>query len=399
MRDLSIALVFGALASFPLAAQNTIVVQGGGAALQQAVDAAMPGDRLDVHAGSYLPVQIAKGITVDCRPGVVVRGSNVPVLIVTGVPATESLTLLGGAFEGGGLLSGPPVSIQGCAGQIVVDGIEVRTPNVVRNSLSVTSNSGPVLFRRIDLGTDDYFLSSALVSACDQVSFSHCPNLPPLAIAGSRVVVEECVIAGRNASIGLAMNSGDVSVAGGTIVGSFEFSALNPLPAIRMAGGRLSLAGAGSVVAGRLGPNAAPAIDLRGGEVRLAPTVALNSTHPTPILNSGGLVVPAALPAVSVDGVPPGSVLAVDVLAEAASLTAVFVDVPRTPTPLPFGDFWVGLDSPFLDLRTTPASGSYQFSGGLPNSLPLGLPVCLQPVSVTTAGQLWVGPAARTTLR
>ena len=131
----------------------------------------------------------------------------------------------------------------------------------------------------------------------------------------------------------------------------------------------------------------------------MAPTVALNSTHPTPILNSGGLLVPAALPAVSVDGVPPGSVLAVDVLAEAASLTAVFVDVPRTPTPLPFGDLWVALDSPFLDLRTTPASGNYRFSGALPNSLPLGLPVCLQPVSVTTAGALWVGPAARTTLR
>jgi hypothetical protein len=399
MRDNFLVLLFTALSSISIDAQQSIVVRGGGTALQQAVDAATPGDRLDVHAGVYLPVRISKGISIECRPGVIVRGSNATALIVDRVPAAEALSIVGGVFEGGGLLAGPPILIEGCAGVVVVDGIGLRAPSPVRNSLSVTSNTGPILFRRVDVGTDDYFLTAASVSNCAQVSFSHCPNLPPLRLSSSRVAVEGCVIVGRNASIGMWIGSGDVSVAGGLVMGSFEFSAANPLPAIQIDAGRLSLAGMGSIVAGRFGALYASAIELLGGELRLAPTVAVVSSHRNPIHIRGGQLVTAALPAASVDGVAPGAILTIDLLAEAASLTAVFVDLPRAPISMSFGDLWVSVESPVLDLRVTPGSGSYAVSGPLPHSLPLGLPVCMQPVSLTMSGLLWVGPAARTTLR
>ncbi|MEO6598097.1 MAG: hypothetical protein ABIP94_25410 [Planctomycetota bacterium] len=62
--------VFFAIASSMsgLAAQATIV-SGGSAALQNAINAAVAGDELDVQPGSYTPVTCTKGIRITLQPG------------------------------------------------------------------------------------------------------------------------------------------------------------------------------------------------------------------------------------------------------------------------------------------------------------------------------------------
>jgi hypothetical protein len=74
-----------------LAAQTTWVVSGGGAALQQAINSAAPGDTLDVQAGTYSPITATRGLHIKLRSGAHVGQwpSTSTTIVLTSLPATE----------------------------------------------------------------------------------------------------------------------------------------------------------------------------------------------------------------------------------------------------------------------------------------------------------------------
>lgn len=155
--------------STPVAAQRTIVVQGGGSALQQAIDQASPGDTLDVLAGTYSQIVVSKGITIACRAGVGVLGSTGFVLHADQVSAGETLTVSGGRYTGGAPFSGGPISVTGCAGIVVLDGVVAVPQGITAGALTIDGNSGPVIAavgvafaqRPPTLGSDPFRVASS----------------------------------------------------------------------------------------------------------------------------------------------------------------------------------------------------------------------------------------------
>src|SRR5262249_44848940 len=97
----------------PAPGPNVTIGQGGGAALQQAVNAAAPGDVLDVLPGTYSAVTVAHGLRFELRPGVqVVSGSGLSAFSVTGLPANEACVVHGGQVQN--------IWLTNCTGPIAV---------------------------------------------------------------------------------------------------------------------------------------------------------------------------------------------------------------------------------------------------------------------------------------
>ena len=155
MRSFTTVLLVTLSLTAHLAAQNTILVQGGGAALQQAVDAARPGDTLDVRAARYSGVVVGKGITVRCAAGVVVENTQGAALRIDGVPPGETLQVRGGRFVGGGFLGDPPLKVERCVGTVVLDRVLPVSASVLIGTLALEGNPGPVVLRGLDVGVDD----------------------------------------------------------------------------------------------------------------------------------------------------------------------------------------------------------------------------------------------------
>lgn len=99
-----------------IATQSTIVVSGGGGALNAAVQQASSGDRLIVRAARYQALLADRGLTIDCGAGFQFDAdiySGGPSRIF-GVPAGQSLRLRGGEIVASGLFT--RVEISQCAG-------------------------------------------------------------------------------------------------------------------------------------------------------------------------------------------------------------------------------------------------------------------------------------------
>jgi hypothetical protein len=104
------------LAAAQLPAQTTIVVQGGGPALQTALLTAGPGDVLDVLPGAYSPATATRGVRIQLRTGAILDSPapfTTPAITVSGIPATETLVLAGGEVHG--------IEVNGCAGGVHFD--------------------------------------------------------------------------------------------------------------------------------------------------------------------------------------------------------------------------------------------------------------------------------------
>src|SRR5262249_19125102 len=99
---------------------TTTIVQGGGAALQLAVQAAQPGDTLDVLSGNYTAVTVDKGITVACRSGVVISSGPGYAVTVNNLPAFTTFVLAGAQLDA--------FRIDGCAGGVVFDRVTNVSP-------------------------------------------------------------------------------------------------------------------------------------------------------------------------------------------------------------------------------------------------------------------------------
>lgn len=112
----------GLLAAGPSFAQQSVFIvdDDGGpgvhfTSLQEALDAAAPGDRIEVNDGTYAPSSASLGVTVMAAGNDVVLAG----LIVVGLPAGEIFVLTDPSRIG----APAPMQILDCEGTVILDGI------------------------------------------------------------------------------------------------------------------------------------------------------------------------------------------------------------------------------------------------------------------------------------
>ncbi|MBK8975652.1 MAG: hypothetical protein IPM29_06975 [Planctomycetes bacterium] len=366
-----------------LHAQQTIVVSGGGPALQQAIAVANPGDMLDVMAGSYDPIMVTKGLAIRCRAGVAIaQTGQAPAIAIERIPAGQTLLFAGGSCSSSTPLV-PALRVANTDGTVVLRSIVASVPGTLAWALLIEGCRGAVLCRSLALsGTIGGF---AAVNGSDHVTFAG-----GAARMGISVRAATVAFTGTQIDHGLTVESGSVSVTGGYVHGYSSFSGIGD-PAIRLRSGELTLADDVDVRAVSAWP--VPAILTNAGLVRVGPRVTLTSASTALPIEGPAQVQRIDTPSVRAGDVPAGAPLRIDVTGQPRDLVATFVDVPRTPRATPFGPLWVDPSSPLLDLRTLDATGTFSIT--VPAPVAPGTAWTLQPLALTQALALAVGTPAR----
>ncbi len=361
-------LVFAFAALLP--AQSTHVVQGGGSALQTAINAAAPGDILDVMPGSYAAVTVTRGLRITLRSGarvVVPFQSMAAAITVSALPGGEALVVTGGSVQG--------IAATACAGAIVCDRMTLDNAN--GGSSRIDGCTGAVTLQQISNSTQPTFGSFEVVN-CGQVSFTSC-TLPRTSITNANVTFADCSIrpyggswpSGNSPS--LRVRSGHVSIAGGRISGGIAASLPYHESAILLEQGELVLAGAVRLEESQdpWSLPQAPALDTLGGSVRVDPAVVLIGTPP---IQGPASVTFATSPSLAVVHNQGSVHYQLTLTAEPNSLAFTLLGLPVPVSPSPWGDLWLVPQSLILDVATVPASGVHSFVrsfSGLPPLLVL----------------------------
>ncbi|HEX5053270.1 MAG TPA: hypothetical protein VFZ65_15955 [Planctomycetota bacterium] len=367
-----------------LPAQVVIPVMGGGAALQQAVLAASPGDILDVHPGNYSSVTVTRGLRLLLQPGVQIVGGPYTVsLTISAIPAGETLVVAGGRLQG--------ISALGCAGTVVWDGIYI-----LENFFDVSwidGCTGPVACQGVQGGASYFAQSRIQVRDCSQVSF-HGGTLPSVRVTNSTVTFHGVVIPKHNTASGLAIDSGSVSIAGGSMAGGNFFSLPVELPGISMTQGTLVLTDGALIIAETYWHAFYPsspgvsAIEAGSGTVVLDPSVSFVTWPGTSGVSGGANVTNRSVPSLAMLRQPGAFHLALR--AEPGSVLFTAWNLPLPAIHLPFGELWLDPASPVLAVTAMPASGRAVVSGSLPVAPPFQVLVA-QSLAWTAAGELLLG--------
>jgi hypothetical protein len=260
------------LSAAVLCAQPPIVVSGGGAALQQAIQAASPGDTLDVMPGQYDAVTCTRGIVIALRPGAEVGTSlatSPPAVSILSVPVGERLVVKGGRVGS----VGRGFAVTGCAGSVVIADVDVYWGVPI----AVTNCTGPVTFDGVyRSNSGSYTHGPATVASSTQVSFHGCA-LPILTVNNAHVAVDGGDLVPYGDTPGVELHSGSLGVTGTRIVGAQLPGWPVTAAGIRVHGGELTLTG-GAIVEATYGAvvlGTHPAIATTGGSIRIDPGVTL----------------------------------------------------------------------------------------------------------------------------
>ncbi len=388
-----------------IAAQNTIVVSGGGDALQQAIDAAAPGDRLEVRAARYHGCRIAKGLTIDCDAGVVLDGGPQTAVEIADLPRAEVVEFRGGevlvtdAFPRGE----PSLVLHDCAGVVVVEGtrLVIRRPGVylTGEQVRVRACAGAVCFVdfgiRGALGPEEYLLAT---EDCASIAFVDSAELLPIHAVRSDLELAGVTIRAVIRTPSLRVDDSNLSITDSTIEGSAgSISAPNLFPAVRIRGGDLTLAGDTLLTGGSLYGVPGPALSAWNGTVRIGERVEIRSDATTAIVGDAP-VVEVPVPSVRASLHAQTGRIDVRVAARPNDLVATVVEVQGTPSSTPFGPLWVVLTAPVVDSGSVPGSGFRSFSLAGP-TLARPVPVVFQPIVLTPDDELVLGTAHPLVLR
>lgn len=307
------------------------LVSGGGTALQDAVDAASPGDVLLVSAGSYSGLVTQKGVTVVCDPGVTISRFDAAVLRIENVPAGQTFMLRGATI----MPSHPQTElgwINGCAGTVILENVvpsfTIRT-HIIQNCAQVALHE----------------VTGNVTAFSSNVSLVDCTT--SISAGGSRVSMS-----GGTTNLVSALNcdtffAGDVSVTG--------------------------------VI-----------FNLSGGTHRHDPDV--TSAVP-PALDNGAVLITEHLPATSADPFVPGTTANVSTEIGPGQLGAIAIGFPSPVVPTPIGDFWGGNFMISLMSGVAPASGILSTQFNVPATWNPGEKFVLHGVLVDSSGGLRIGPA------
>ena len=353
-----------------ISAQQTIIVSGGGTALQSAIDQADPGDILIVRAGSYEPITVSEGIAIVCDADVTIFSfahTTTPVVEVRDLPAGQHFRMRGALLTPAGI-----------------------NPNM----LNVIDNRGSVIFEgQEQIGTG---ISLTTVLRSRQVAFNGC-TMVRTDVLESAATFSNCTVRGtcetqftppRNCNA-IGIVDSRVSVSGGEIRGQRGFFLLSAGQAIYFDRGVLTIAGdASTVVAAGTGDPIKPAIHTTTGNILLDPVVQVIS-QTTPIVG-GAVVTTRSTPSVRARGVLAGETFTADVFCEPGSSTFLLADLPRPPVVTPFGDLWLGVTGLLIDAGVVPQSGVRSRSFTLP-PISTAEPTLLQPLGILVSGEVVVG--------
>ncbi|MCA8964180.1 MAG: hypothetical protein H6838_00420 [Planctomycetes bacterium] len=362
-------------------AQTTHVVQGGGAALQTAIAAAAPGDRLVVQPGNYDPVTCSIGVDIDLTSGATVEAAAGLVgLRIANLPAGQTARVLGGRVEG--------ISILQSAGTIVVHETSFDTQVVPWQFSQCT---GPVMFQgATGLSPTTVAVGSLDIDGCAQVSFTGCV-LPQLRVSQSRVNLSQSWVHPMqgNGVAGLHVLSGDVTVVGGTLNGTFQLSFPIPTVAVRVDGGTFTATGGTLIDRASFPYQPAHSLEVNAGAVRLDPSVIVGGTPP--IAGAGSVTF---TPVASLVANHTATTLSAVVTSEPGSAVFTLAGFPSPPYATQWGDAWLQASDPVLHFAVMPATGTSSFSRSFAG-VPRWLELTLQPVALRSNGAVVLGAPTR----
>ena len=351
-----LTVLLGVTAALP--AQTTFVVDptGGGnfVDLPPAVGAASPGDILLVRAGTYSPTAISKGIRILADPGATFAWSRGPSMVVSDVPANQTLVVRGLGIPLGPFV--PDIVVQNNAGHVHLESMGTFLGVHVLNSRQVSlynfrSTGEPLLVRD----------STLLASRCDFAA-SDGVFFPVHGVECERstvTIAESTCSGGGNLAgfstplgSGIHLISGDVTIAGDA--------------STRISAGVAT--GAGGVPT--------PAILTGGGTLNIEQDVTLVPSHGGAQISGPAAVTRGRVP--SLDASVTSGNLDTRLYAPGAVRGHTLLSFPQTPPlPTPFGGMWIGFVHLVVDSGNMPANGIRAASTRLP-PLPAGLHVVLQ---------------------
>ena len=357
-----------------ISAQQTVIVQGGGTALDRAVQAASPGDVLVVRAGTYLPVVVRRGITVLCNAGVQLTTFSLPpvgpTLSFELIPTGEVATWRGGELAASA--GGPSIlSMTNAPGAIHVEGLTTRQLRI--------AGADQVTMADTTIATPSQQVAGTIVDIADaNVSFLRC------SIRGG-------IIGEQAAGTFLAARS-DIAIAQsvidnlGAIPGLFA-------PAIAFDQSNVSIQGAMTVISRQVRTGVGPTIAGNGGSLTLDPAVVLRG--------AGGPLISGVVPTmqkvafVEATSSPVSSSTSLRTIAAPGNLVATVIGLHGPRVTSRFGTLWI--QAPItLDVSVAPSSGGVTVPYTLPAAA-FGVPIVFQAVGIDlTANSIRLGAPAVT---
>jgi hypothetical protein len=375
----------GALLTAALSAQTTHIVTGGGAALQNAVQIASPGDILDVQPGVYDAVVCTKGLRFELRPTAEVAAPGLTGNAVTlqGIPASEVAIVTGGLVRG--------IACLNCAGTVIFDQtVVVGTPGSFA-PMRISGCTGPVV---LDTTT---FTANAGTNADGELHLTNSAQvscrdcwLPHVRIENSQANFAASTISPIGAhTAGLHVVSGSALFQGGAILGAFPFSLPIPTAGVLMSGGTLDVTGGTQIQRRPWAPATQASIEGTGGALRLDPSVVVLGT---PAIVGPMPVQSTPMPALTV--ATTATTLQATLTGRVGDVLVTFAGTPTAPFATPWGQAWLLPSDPVLDITILPPSGTTGFSRTFA-AVPPYFVLSLQSVAIDPNGGLTIGAPVR----
>ncbi len=369
-------------------AQATRFVSGGGAALNQAIQQAAPGDRLVVAAALYDPLLADRGLLIECDPGVRLDANFGSQSRIANVPAGQQFTLRGATFLGSPLVIS--LQIDSCAGTVIVENAtfdsQARLTGIAVNACAWVLFDSPRFPGSVPGSNNPWGGPHATSSS---MVVRDCPSCPPVGGLWSHLVFENVhVTETYNASSLVARNS-TVFVRGGTFPGSNFNIGLYSLPGIELDNSQLSITGSARATSGNGGLGLQGAIEGVNSTLRIDPAVVLGAPG-QPI--QGTVTVHREVLPWQVFSRPlrSGTPFTVDVHGAPQDIVYLMFDLPGPVLPFPLGSLWIDAASPLFDVVPIPAGGVTRLTFLMP-PLPSALPLVFQSVRLGVSGEVAVG--------
>lgn len=297
------------------------------------------GDTLLVRKGNYKTFKTSKAVRLLGVPGVRVLGTNSldGGITISSIPAGKTFTLKNVSISGSSfLIGGGLITIQDCAGHVVLDNVEATDPKTtapgpalnLRRAKAVTLNNSRCITGLTATDCTLMATGSVFTGRNAQVSFPFpISGTPAIAAVSSTLVLGQCVAQGGN---GLDR----------------QINGLAASPATRTVGGALVIAGDNnsSFQAGRIGVQQAaiPAVQGSSGNLLIDPSVTLVPFGNGPAFDGFTLTSRRRLASLTATGVAPGGTLRSELFSPQGHTTVLFASLAANPVLVPaLGQLWL----------------------------------------------------------
>lgn len=393
------------LASFGLAAPivGQTVVSGGGSSLQSAITAAALGDELVVQAGTYDPIVITEGITIDFQAGASVVSTNAMTAVeIRDVGAGELVRLRGGSFIQNMGPGTSTITIQQVDGSVFFEGtvaIRAFQDPIFGIGIDASNNLGRLQFDNVDEGLPLQLESTHEFDNCEEVTFNNCSNLTPMRLFQTTAAMVDSDIPVRDspnnnlARAALDVVFSNLQITGGSFGSAFSSQTCTPFQsAVLLTESEVRISG-GATLEKRVGIPTVLDVSALGTVRGLRPFVDPSVT----IIETTGrtsLATTSETPAVRTS-VPSPATLDIDVEGGPSRPIITVVGAPTTPFNTLEGTIWIANPIAF-DARTLPAvNPNFTISVSLPPGLPSGLELTFQAFMQQATGNFVLSAPAR----